>query len=59
MFELDTRDTELINKLTTPEEIPGLLELALIALRKLHMDGMLLTICGDYYGNFIIVGFYF
>jgi P4 family phage/plasmid primase-like protien len=39
VFEGYTRDTELINKLTTPEELSGLLNLALIALRKLRMDG--------------------
>jgi phage/plasmid-associated DNA primase len=35
----ETKDTNLINKLTTPEELSGLLNLALIALRQLHRDG--------------------
>ena len=40
MFEgKETKDTNLINKLTTPEELSGLLNLALIALRQLHRDG--------------------
>jgi phage/plasmid-associated DNA primase len=34
----ETRDTKLIDKLTTPEELSGLLKLTLIALRKLRND---------------------
>jgi P4 family phage/plasmid primase-like protien len=34
----ETKDTKLIDKLTTPEELCGLLNLALIALRQLHKD---------------------
>ena len=34
-----TKDTNLINKLTTPDELSGLLNLALIALRQLRKDG--------------------
>jgi phage/plasmid-associated DNA primase len=34
----DTRDTKLVEKLTTPEELSGLLNIALIALRKLRAD---------------------
>jgi P4 family phage/plasmid primase-like protien len=37
IFDED-RDTKLIDKLTTPEELSGLLKLALIALRKLRND---------------------
>jgi P4 family phage/plasmid primase-like protien len=37
IFDED-RDTRLIDKLTTPEELSGLLNLALIALRKLRND---------------------
>jgi P4 family phage/plasmid primase-like protien len=33
------KDTKLIDKLTTPEELSGLLNLALIALKQLHKDG--------------------
>jgi P4 family phage/plasmid primase-like protien len=33
------KDTRLIDKLTTPEELSGLLNLALIALKQLHKDG--------------------
>jgi P4 family phage/plasmid primase-like protien len=39
VFDGDTKDTKLIRKLTTQEELSGLLNLALIALRKLRMDG--------------------
>jgi putative DNA primase/helicase len=35
----ETKDTNKINKLTTPEELSGLLNLALIALKQLHKDG--------------------
>lgn len=38
VFEGDNNDTELIDKLTTPEELSGLLNLALIALRQLIKD---------------------
>ena len=34
----DNRNTKLIDKLTTPEELSGLLNLALIALKKLRAD---------------------
>ena len=34
-----TKDTNLINKLNTPDELSGLLNLALIALRQLKKDG--------------------
>jgi putative DNA primase/helicase len=37
IFDED-RDTKLIDKLTTPEELSGLLKLALIALKKLRND---------------------
>jgi P4 family phage/plasmid primase-like protien len=39
VFQGITKDTNLINKLTTPEELSGLLNLALIALRQLKKDG--------------------
>jgi P4 family phage/plasmid primase-like protien len=39
LFEGESKDTSLINKLTTPEELSGLLNLALIALRQLHKNG--------------------
>jgi putative DNA primase/helicase len=39
VFDDDTKDTELIHKLTTQEELSGLLNLALVALRKLRIDG--------------------
>jgi putative DNA primase/helicase len=39
VIEDDIKDTELINKLTTPEELSGLLNLALIALKQLRLDG--------------------
>jgi len=39
MFEGKMKDTDLIDKLTTPEELSGLLNLALIALKQLHQDG--------------------
>jgi putative DNA primase/helicase len=35
----ETKDTRLIDKLTAPEELSGLLNLALIALKQLHKDG--------------------
>jgi P4 family phage/plasmid primase-like protien len=35
----EVKDTKLIDKLTTPEELSGLLNLALIALKQLHKDG--------------------
>ena len=35
----ETKDTNQINKLTTPEELSGLLNIALIALKQLHKDG--------------------
>jgi putative DNA primase/helicase len=35
----EIKDTKLIDKLTIPEELSGLLNLALIALRQLHKDG--------------------
>lgn len=38
IFEDENRDTKLIEKLTTPEELSGLLNLALIALKKLRND---------------------
>jgi P4 family phage/plasmid primase-like protien len=39
VFQGATRDPNLIGKLTTPEELSGLLNLALIALRQLKKDG--------------------
>ena len=39
VFRGITKDTNLINKLTTPEELSGMLNLALIALRQLKKDG--------------------
>jgi P4 family phage/plasmid primase-like protien len=39
LFEGESKDTSLINKLTTAEELSGLLNLALIALRQLHKNG--------------------
>lgn len=39
VFHGITKDTNLINKLTTPNELSGLLNLALIALRQLKKDG--------------------
>ena len=39
VFQGITKDTNLINKLTTPDELSGLLNLALIALRQLKKDG--------------------
>ena len=39
VFQGITKDTNLINKLTTSEELSGLLNLALIALRQLKKDG--------------------
>ena len=39
VFEGSIKDTNLINKLTTPEELSGLLNLALIALKQLQKDG--------------------
>jgi P4 family phage/plasmid primase-like protien len=39
VFHGATKDTDLINKLTTPDELSGLLNLALIALRQLRKDG--------------------
>ena len=38
VIEGDIKDTELIDKLTTQEELSGLLNLALIALKQLHRD---------------------
>jgi putative DNA primase/helicase len=38
IFDEDEKDTKLIDKLTTSEELSGLLNLALIALRKLRKD---------------------
>jgi putative DNA primase/helicase len=38
VFQGITKDTNLINKLTTPNELSGLLNLALIALRQLKKD---------------------
>jgi P4 family phage/plasmid primase-like protien len=38
-FEGESKDTNLINKLTTPKELSGLLNLALIALKQLHKNG--------------------
>jgi putative DNA primase/helicase len=38
VFEDETKDVKLIEKLTTPEELSGLLNLALIALRQLRKD---------------------
>ena len=35
----ENKDTKLIDKLTTSEELPGLLNLALIALKQLYKDG--------------------
>ena len=39
VFHGITKDTSLINKLTTSEELSGLLNLAIIALRQLKRDG--------------------
>jgi hypothetical protein len=39
VFHGITKDTNLINKLTTPDELSGLLNLSLIALRRLKKDG--------------------
>jgi P4 family phage/plasmid primase-like protien len=39
VFQGKAKDTDLISKLTTPEELSGLLNLALIALRQLRKDG--------------------
>jgi P4 family phage/plasmid primase-like protien len=39
MFEDKMKDPDLIDKLTTPEELSGLLNLALIALKQLKRDG--------------------
>jgi P4 family phage/plasmid primase-like protien len=39
VYEGKNKDTDLIDKLTTQEELSGLLNLALIALRQLHRDG--------------------
>lgn len=39
VFEGEIKDTKLINKLATPEELSGLLNLALIALKQLHKNG--------------------
>lgn len=38
VFDEAKKDTKLIQKLTTPEELSGLLNLALIALKQLHKD---------------------
>jgi putative DNA primase/helicase len=37
-FKEDKRDPDLIGKLTTPEELSGMLNLALMGLRQLHKD---------------------
>ena len=37
--EKEKKDTKLIDKMTTPEELSGLLNLALVALKQLHKDG--------------------
>jgi P4 family phage/plasmid primase-like protien len=39
VFQGATKDTNLINKLATPDELSGILNLALIALRQLRKDG--------------------
>ena len=39
VFQGITKDTNLINKLTTSDELSGLLNLALISLRQLRKDG--------------------
>ncbi len=39
VFHGAIKDTDLIHKLTTPDELSGLLNLALIALRQLRKDG--------------------
>ena len=39
VFHGATKDTNLINKLTTPDELSGLLNLALITIRPLRKDG--------------------
>jgi putative DNA primase/helicase len=39
VFDDTLKDTKLIHKLTTPEELSGLLNLALIGLKQLHKDG--------------------
>jgi P4 family phage/plasmid primase-like protien len=39
VFQGMSKDTNLINKLTTPDELSGLLNLALVALRQLKKDG--------------------
>ena len=39
VFHGITKDTNFINKLTTPNELSGLLILALVALRQLKKDG--------------------
>ncbi|MGB7635587.1 MAG: phage/plasmid primase, P4 family [Nitrososphaeraceae archaeon] len=39
VFQGNTKDTNLINKLTTSDELSGLLNLALISLRQLRKDG--------------------
>ena len=39
VFQGITKDTNLINKLTTSDELSGLLNLALVALRQLRKDG--------------------
>ena len=38
VLEKEDRDTKLIDKLNTPDELSGLLNLALIALKQLHKD---------------------
>jgi putative DNA primase/helicase len=38
-FTEGTKDTDLIRKLTTPEELSGLLNLALVGLKQLEKDG--------------------
>ena len=38
-FPVATKDTDLIHKLTTPEELSGLLSLALVGLKQLDKEG--------------------
>ena len=38
-FTEGTKDIDLIHKLTTPEELSGLLNLALVGLKQLEKDG--------------------
>ena len=39
VFQGTSKDTNLINKLTIPDELSGLLNLALISLKQLKKDG--------------------